>query len=178
MVAATDPYNIRESKVMVEKGGIFGAEEGCVFHGEIGKPTRDPPAALKRCSNNLATGCDNDNDTDDDADDDADDNTNTNALAARHSGVSSFCSPTNTTLYHVASCTCELCRRERSRRVPGPPARPTFKFLGAEPKLVSATLQAHQFTRHTGARAARGGARATWRLLWSSQHLRCVAEAA
>ncbi len=99
-------------------------------------------------------------------------NRTSNTLAVASVGVPSCRSPVNTTLYHVAHCTCELCRRERSLRVPGPPARPTFKFVGAEPRLVSATLQAHQFKRHGGRRAARGGARAAWRLLWSSQHLR------
>lgn len=76
--------------------------------------------------------------------------------------------PVNTTLYHVARCMCEPCRRERSRRVPGPPAPPTFKIVGVEPRLVSATLSAHGFRRQEGGRVAGGG----WRLLWSSQHLR------
>eukprot|EP00752_Nemacystus_decipiens_P009213 g8229.t1 len=172
VVAGTDPLNTREPEVVAGKGVSLGAEEGGEFQGEIGKRMRDPLATQQWCSKNPATGCGNDDNDGNDGNDDNDDIDKTNTLAARHSGVTSCCSPTSTTFHHVASCTCELCRRERARRIPGPPARPTFKFVGAEPKLVLATLQAQRFTRHTGARAARGGAGATWRLLWSSQHLR------
>ena len=171
VVAATYPCSNRESKVVAEKGGTLAAGEEGGFHGERRKSTQDPPAAQQRCTSVLVTGRNNDNNNADDGDDEDD---NTHTLATGYSVISPCCSPTNTTHFHVARCTCELCRRERARRVPGPPARPTFKFVGAEPKLVSATLQAQRFTRHTGARAARGGARAAWRLLWSSQHLRCV----
>lgn len=81
-------------------------------------------------------------------------------------------SPVNTMAYHVAGCMCELCRRERCRRVLEPPGQPTFKVVGVEPKLVSATLEAHRFKRHTRGLADRGGQRPAWRVLWSSQHLR------
>lgn len=81
-------------------------------------------------------------------------------------------SPVNTMAYHVAGCMCELCRRERSRRVLEPPGQPTFKVVGAEPRLVLATLEAHRFKRHTRGLADRAGQKAPWRVLWSSQHLR------
>lgn len=74
----------------------------------------------------------------------------------------------NTARHHVSLCMCELCRRARSRRAPGPPPPPTFKIVGSEPRLVSSTLQAHGFRKQGRRRAARGD----WRLLWSSQHLR------
>lgn len=74
----------------------------------------------------------------------------------------------NTTRHHVSLCMCEMCRRARSKRAPGPPPPPTFKIVGSEPRLVSATLQAHGFKKQARRRAARGD----WRLLWSSQHLR------
>lgn len=74
----------------------------------------------------------------------------------------------DTTRYHVSLCMCELCRRARLRRTPGPPPPPMFKIVGSEPRLVSATLQAHGFKKQGKRRTARG----EWRLLWSSQHLR------
>lgn len=81
------------------------------------------------------------------------------------------------TSYHVASCMCELCRRARAKRKPGPPTRPTFKIVGPEPTLVSATLEAHGFKRGggkngRGARRGKGTGSTPWRILWSSQHLR------
>ncbi|CAM9200114.1 unnamed protein product [Ectocarpus fasciculatus] len=81
-------------------------------------------------------------------------------------------SPVDTTSYHVATCMCELCRRGRAKRIPGAHASPTYKFVGVEPRLVSATLQAQRFRRHPRGRASRVGEKASWRLLWSSQHLR------
>lgn len=93
------------------------------------------------------------------------------ALIVRQ-GFTSSSYPVKTTMYHVARCLCEPCRRERSRRVPGPPARPTFKTVGVEPRLVSTTLQIHGFKRQIGGRSARESVEAGWRVLWSSQHLR------
>lgn len=81
--------------------------------------------------------------------------------------------PSDPDVHHVAGCICELCRRARRRRKPAPPGPPTFRIMGAEPALVSATLEARGFKREgrRGAGARRPRARA-WRLLWSSQHLR------
>lgn len=160
----------RRLPVVIGEGGIIGTEEGDGCHGEMEQSPHDYPAAQKGCSNSLTTGSDSNNAVDDN---NKSSGGGDNTLAAGYVGVSSCRSPANPTLYHVTSCTCELCRRERSRRLPGPPARPTFKFVGVEPKLVSATLQAQKFARYKGARASRGGARTTWQLLWSSQHLRC-----
>lgn len=81
-------------------------------------------------------------------------------------------SPVDTTSYHVATCMCELCRRGRAKRIPGAHAWPTYKFVGVEPRLVWATLQAQRFRKHPRGRASRVGNKAPWRLLWSSQHLR------
>ncbi|CAM9216516.1 unnamed protein product, partial [Ectocarpus sp. 13 AM-2016] len=81
-------------------------------------------------------------------------------------------SPVDTTSFHVATCMCELCRRGRAKRILGAQAWPTFKFVGVEPRLVSATLQAQRFRRHPWGRASCVGDKASWRLLWSSQHLR------
>ncbi|CAM9592709.1 unnamed protein product, partial [Hapterophycus canaliculatus] len=67
---------------------------------------------------------------------------------------------------------CEPCRRGRAKRGLRPPAPLTFKFVGAEPRLVSATLLAQQFRRHRQGGVASGGHKVSWRLLWSSQHLR------
>lgn len=92
--------------------------------------------------------------------------------SGRRDDPPSSSSPVNTMAYHVAGCMCELCRRERSRRVLEPPGLPTFKVVGAEPRLVLATLEAHRFKRHTRGLADRGGQKASWRVLWSSQHLR------
>ena len=91
--------------------------------------------------------------------------------SGRHDDSASS-SPVNTMAYHVAGCMCELCRRERSRLELEPPGQPTFKVVGVEPRLVSATLEAHRFKRHTRGLTDRGAQRATWRVLWSTQHLR------
>lgn len=74
---------------------------------------------------------------------------------------------------HVASCICELCRRARATRKPRSQLQPTFRVVGIEPALVSKTLEAHGFKREYGKKGPGGSARpGTWRIIWSSQHLR------
>lgn len=179
-MALADPRNTRETKVEVEEGS------GCP-----GAVDRLPPDSAPRSGAENAVGkqrCnsssnyrgggsnnqreDNDKNNNNNVSSSNSDNSTGNTRTVEHGGVSLCGSPVDTTLYHVARCICELCRRGRSKRTPGPPALPTFKFVGAEPRLVSATLQANQFRRHKEGCSSWGRRGAAWRLLWSTQHLR------